>query len=204
VRIAETYADGVFVSTPDLLEFYEGSVLLPQPVDIAKVHDLGSMRQEYEYDQSTFTIVHAPSNRVIKGTRYIEEAVNGLRTKGYPVILKIIENMTHEEAMSTCLNADVAVDQILIGAYGMFAVEMMMLGKPVVCYIRDDLKRYYGTDLPIINATPENLVMVLEDLYHNRHNLHELGKAGNEYVSKHHDAKWIAQKTIECYDRSTE
>src|SRR6058998_2007963 len=37
--------------------------------------------------------------------------------------------------------ADLLVDQLLTGWYGAVAVEMMALGKPVVCYLReDDLK----------------------------------------------------------------
>jgi len=35
--IARRFADGVFVSTPDLLEFMPGSTLLPQPIELGRV-----------------------------------------------------------------------------------------------------------------------------------------------------------------------
>ena len=40
---------------------------------------------------------------------------------------------------STQAKADVIVDQLRCGSHGVFAVEAMATGKPVLCYIRDEL-----------------------------------------------------------------
>ena len=56
-------------------------------------------------------------------------------------------------------NADLIVDQLIIGWYAMFAIESMALEKPVICYLREDLaifihkKILICENLPLINAT---------------------------------------------------
>jgi hypothetical protein len=85
-------------------------------------------------------IVHAPSDGSIKGTQMILDALEQLRTR-YDFDLILVEKKTHEEALALYRSADIAIDQILAGWYGGFAVEMMAMGKPVACYIREqDMK----------------------------------------------------------------
>src|SRR3989440_10005273 len=52
-------------------------------------------------------IVHAPSNREKKGTRYVIEACEQL-----PVELDIVEGVPHDEARARYARADIAVDQL--------------------------------------------------------------------------------------------
>ena len=61
--------------------------------------------------------------------------------------------MSHQGAMQHCIAADIIIDQVLIGAYGQYTVEMLYLGKPVICYIRKDLRPYYPENLPVISAS---------------------------------------------------
>ena len=79
-------------------------------------------------------VVHAPSSREKKGTRYVIEACEQL-----PVELDIVEGVPHEEARARYARADIVVDQLNAGWHGVFALESMALGKPVVTYLKPEV-----------------------------------------------------------------
>lgn len=201
---AARYADAVFVSTPDLLEFVPNSVLLPQPVELAGLYRLRKEFRAAGADRAAGTrdsirIAHAPSNQAIKGTKYLLGAVDALRNDGHRVELILIEGMSYEDTLKTCAAADIVVDQLLIGAYGQFAVETMALGKPVICYIREDLKRHYAPGMPVISANPDDIRDVLGDLIGRRENWGEIGARGVDYVDEQHDSIAVAKKALNYY-----
>ena len=199
LKSALKYANAIFVSTPDLIEFIPGSILLPQPIDINTFESMKKNIVTEKNQSGTIKIAHAPSNRKMKGTRYIEEAVSTLIASGYSIELLLVENLPYEEALHKCANADIVIDQLLIGSYGQYSVEMMALGKPVICYLRDDLLRHYSSELPIVNANPSNLIEVLKNLLDRKDDWDKLGRQGVKYVQQNHDSKVIAKKLIEHY-----
>ena len=105
-------------------------------------------------------VVHAPSNREKKGTRYVIEACEQLAVE-----LDIVEGVPHDEARERYARADIVVDQLNAGWHGVFALESMALGKPVVTYLKPDVVERsaegYGIRLPIVPATKETLVDAL-------------------------------------------
>lgn len=195
-KIAESYANGVFVSTPDLLEFVDNSILLPQPIDIEilkKYIKIPSVKS------NTIKIVHAPSNSQLKGSAFIEKAIENLIAKGYPIEFILIENKPHEEVLKICSQADIIIDQLLIGSYGQYSVEGMALGKPVVCYIRDDLKDLYPEKIPIVNANIADVEDVIKSLIDNDSLRESKGKESFDYVCNVHDVRVIAEKALSLY-----
>ena len=194
-------SDGIFVSTPDLLEFVPGAELLPQPIDLQEFSAMAAqlVREETVARNRVVRVAHAPSSRALKGTVHIERAVAELREEGVPIELVLIEGKSHAEAMQICLDADIAIDQLLIGAYGQFAVEMMALGKPVVCYIREDLRPLYPSNLPVVSADPRSIKRVLRELAEAPEQWSGIGQAGKEYVEAQHCARVVAQKALKKY-----
>lgn len=202
LSIAERYADAIFVSTPDLLEYVPGAVYLPQPIDLKAFAPLlnETFRGRHSSrEKGRVQVAHAPSSRSIKGTKYLLQAIEAMQNRGIPVDLVLIEGKSYQEAIRMCAMADIVVDQLLIGAYGQFSVEMMALGKPVVCYIREDLLDHYPQGVPIISATPENIGVVLSELIENRDEWHKRGNQGVDYVKHYHDGVVIAQRLISHY-----
>ncbi len=204
LKVATQYADKVFVSTPDLLEFVPGSVWLPQPIsenELRSIRNASSSTPKSTYsDNRVIKIAHAPSNRVIKGTIYLENAITELKQTGFNVELVLVENKPYVEALKICSTADIVVDQLLVGSYGQFSVEMMALGKPVICYIREDLLKYYPEDLPLINATPLTILSVLKELIQRHFDWPDLGHKGIKYVTDTHSSKKVAQLTLDYYE----
>jgi glycosyltransferase involved in cell wall biosynthesis len=206
-HMALEYADGVFVSTPDLLEFVPGATFLPQPIDIAGFDELcasqGSSRSPGQPGvDRPVRLVHAPSNRQIKGTPLIIEAVERLQRRGLNIDLVMVEHKSHAEALALCAAGDLAIDQVRVGAYGQYAVEMMALGKPTVCYIRDDLRQFYPPDCPIISASPATLEAVLGEWVTHPAWWPAAGAAGRTYVKHLHDKRVVARRCLEAYSQA--
>ena len=81
----------------------------------------------------------------------------------------------------------------------------MALGKPVICYIREDDLKFIPPqmreDLPVINATPTNIYEVLKEwLTVRRKELPALGNRSRAYVEKWHDPLKIAAQLKADYE----
>ena len=190
--------DLVFVSTPDLLEFVPGAKLVPGPVDLARWTPRAPRRRPVSAADPV-KILHAPSDRGIKGTRYVVDAVEALKSAGLPVELVLLERVPVDEILRVSAEVDLVVDQLMIGSYGTVAIEMMARGLPVVCRIRDDLRGYYLKDLPLVHADPHSLRDVLESLVRSPETWPDLGRRGADYVRREHDMRVVAARVLEAY-----
>jgi len=197
--LMKRFADAKFVSTPDLLAYVPEAVWIPNPIDISSCESYAEKPDTAE--AGIIHIVHAPTNRQIKGTKYILEAVENLRQRGYNIKLSIIEKAPHSQVLRTLSRADVVVDQIAMkgGWYGIFACEAMALKKPVCVYIRDDLEQEYLPSKPVMNIDPSNLIETLKFLIDNGEFRLDLGQKGYSYVKEVHDAAKVTRRIMEFY-----
>ena len=143
-------------------------------------------------------VVHAPSSREKKGTAHVIEACAQL-----PVELDVIEGVPHDEARERYARADIVVDQLYAGWHGVFALEAMALGKPVVSHLKPDVversAEAFGVRVPIVPATAETLVDALRPLVEDAERRRELGAAGRAYVERVHDIDRIADRLLDIY-----
>jgi len=143
-------------------------------------------------------VLHAPSNREKKGTRYVIEACERL-----PVDLDIVEGVRHDEARERYARADIVVDQLNAGWHGVFALEAMALGKPVVAHLDPETVARsgegYGVRVPIVPATKETLEDALRQLVEQPGLRRELGAQSRAYVEQVHDIDKIADRLLEIY-----
>lgn len=150
-------------------------------------------------------VVHAPSNPLVKGTRFIEEAVAALRGEGMVFEYIKVEGMPNVEARRVYETADLLIDQLLAGWYGGLSGELMALGKAVICYIREeDLRFLPGTmadDLPVINADPLTITSVLRRvLSMPRSELAQLGRRSRAYMERWHHPGDIGRRIKADYE----
>ena len=189
------YIDRFIVSTPDLLELVPKAIYLPNSVG----EEWFSHRKPTKEDDE-FVVVHAPTSRAVKGTEFVISACANLKKRGYNIELKLVENVSNREIRELYEQADVFVDQLLIGWYGVAAIENMALGNPVISYIKPELNKKYAPDLPIIQANKDNIEEVLESLLGDRKILVKIGTASKEYAKKNHYPKINAGKLIDIYN----
>lgn len=145
-------------------------------------------------------ILHAPSNPVYKGTGYILAAIERLKSD-HDFEFKVVNNVKADELYKEIASSDLVIDQMLVGFYGLLSIESMAMGKPVVCYIRDDIAGHSPAEMPVINANPDNLYDVLKGILSNPSVLIQTGIRSREYAEKYHNAKIIAKQYYELLER---
>jgi hypothetical protein len=146
-------------------------------------------------------VVHAPSTLAAKGTPHVRAAIEELRSRGAELEYVELHGVPQAEVAAACRRADLVVDQLCAGSHGVFAVEAMSMGKPVVCNILPELVGEYPEGFPVIPATPETLVDVLADWLGRPHDRHELGVASRAYAERVHDVRAVARQLLDVYGR---
>ena len=192
---AKRYADLILVSTPDLLDFIKGAVYFPNSLPIFENNETKSPKE----GNDKLLIIHAPTNRKKKGTEFIIKTIGRLKKNNPSVEFELIEGKNYKRARELYKRADIAIDQILQGWYGVFSVELMSLGKPVLCYVRDNLRKKDAPDLPIVSTSPDSLYEDLYGLIKNEESRNELGKRGERYVSENHNPEKQAKELVKLY-----
>jgi hypothetical protein len=151
-------------------------------------------------DRKRPVILHAPSSRRRKGTEHVVAACEGLDAD-----LEIVEGLRHDEAFERYREADIVVDQLNAGWYGVFAIECLALGKPIVTFLHDEAVRRteeaYGVDVPIRSATAETLRETLRPLVADAALRRQVGAASRAYAERLHDIDAIAGQLEALYRR---
>ncbi len=198
INFITKYANKTYILNPDLKLFSPASEILPYA---HLFPNKWVTRNKYHTNKTHWTILHAPTDRNIKGTKYVIKSVEELQRRGYKVRLLLIENISHDEMLHACAKSDIVIDQLRIGWYGGFAVEMMSLGKPVLCYIDTRMSRYvpYFNQIPIINVTPSTLTNTIIDLIKDPYRQYIVGNKSRVFVKKIHNPLHIARKTLNHY-----
>jgi glycosyltransferase involved in cell wall biosynthesis len=208
-RIArfDRYAHGIYGLNPDLLH------VLPERarfVPYAHVDTRTWQPSRPAGRNERPLVLHAPTHREVKGTRFVVDAVERLRAEGLSFDFELVEGLTQAEASKLYARADVVVDQLLAGWYGGLAIEAMALERPVVAYLRaEDLERFVPpemrAEIPVIEAAPGTVYDVLKDLLTRRRDeLSEIGRRGREYVRRWHDPLRIAKELVADYEAAVE
>lgn len=170
---ATEFADSILVSTPDLLE------LVPQAKYFPVVYDIEALSAEMERaeklpkDSDKVYILHSPSNTALKGTEIITAALENIKNK-YPDKVEVVlphktkqyrlsHSVSRYELFQLINQADIVIDQLIIGWYGLQSIEALIAGKQTMCYIDKDLEKYLYADCPIINANALNLEQKIEE-----------------------------------------
>ena len=188
-------ADAEIVSSYDAIRWVpDADVILPG-VEVAKIAPAIPSA-----DKQRPLIIHAPSSRRRKGTEHIVAAVEGLDAD-----FRVVEGLTHDEAFELYREADIVIDQLNAGWYGVFAIECLALGKPVVTFLLEEAVRRteeaYGIEVPVISASAETLRERLRPLVADAALRHRVGAASRAYAERLHDIDAIAGELIELYER---
>lgn len=178
-----------FVTTPDLLDDVPAAVWLPVVVDV----------EQWEHDgrsaAARLRVVHAPSKSAVKGTALIEPIVQALHEEGV-IDYRPLSGVPHADMPAVLRDADVVLDQFVLGSYGVAACEAMAAGAVVIGHVapevRDRVQSSTGRELPLVEATPETLEQVLRRLAEASEERSRLAEAGRVFVRAVHDGRLSA------------
>lgn len=197
------HADLIYAVNPDLLNVLpERSKFLPYASVNPRDWQYIGVPKEIKVPH----IVHAPSNRDVKGTQYLINALDKISKENIPFKFTLVEGYSNNDARKIYETADILVDQLLAGYYGGLAVELMSLGKPVICYMRNSDFHYMPKemvdDLPILSSDPSTIYQVLKEyLTDKKSDLSDIGVKSRRYAEKWHDPDIIARSLINDYNK---
>ncbi|GAA2355004.1 hypothetical protein Cme02nite_68950 [Catellatospora methionotrophica] len=185
-KIADSCGLPLFVTTPDLLDDLPTATWAPLVIDIELwANDRPVMERKRPI------VMHAPSQRWTKGTDRILPALTRLH-KQEVIDLRLAEGLPWAQMKELVQESDIVLDQFTTGAYGTLGCEAMAAGKPVVAYISERVSQAVGPDLPIVRATPNNLVSVLESMLGDRAGTARIGSASAAFAREFHDGRRTA------------
>lgn len=202
IEKARRHAHHIRSVNPDLLAWLgRDATFLPYPV--AGLERARPGKSNF-FSDGKLHIVHAPTNRALKGTRFVLEAIERLESSSSDRIrFTLAEGLPHSEMQKVFRSADLLIDQLLIGWYGMAAAEAMAIGVPVVSFIEDRdtaaLPAEMARELPVIRADPSNLTAVLTDLVNHRDRLIEIGRQSRNFARSWHDPVEVARRALAHY-----
>jgi glycosyltransferase involved in cell wall biosynthesis len=187
-------AGAEIVGSYDALRWVPKAEFVPPGIDVASIEPAPPT------DRTRPVILHAPSSRRRKGTEHVLAAVEGLDAD-----LLLVEGLDHREAFERYREADIVVDQLNAGWYGLFAIECMALGKPVVTFLHDEARRRteqeLGVEVPIVSASKDDLRTRLEPLVGDAAERRRIGAASRAYVEQVHDLERVADRLLALYSR---
>jgi len=187
-------ANAQIVGSYDAIRWVPEAEMVPVGIDV------GNYTPVPPSDRPRPLVLHAPSNRRRKGTDYVVAACEQL-----PVDLEIVEGLPHEEARRHYERADIVVDQLNAGWYGVFALEAMALGKPVLTFLHEEAVRRteeaFAVRVPIVGTTKETLADDLRPLVESVEERRRIGAASREFVERVHDVDRVADRLLDIYAR---
>jgi len=205
ISLATKYIDHMFFLNPDLGKFLPKEKSSFLPYSIAAWKTLDSKDRKIEND--IFRIVHAPTNRITKGSNFLINAVERINRKRKIIDLILVENTPYENAIEIYKTADLVIDQLLIGWYGALCVEVMKLGVPVGFFLNDIDRKYLPSGMfsdledAAININPFKIEETILNLIDDKMLLKSKREAGLDYVNKWHSPTHVGSITREVYER---
>ena len=204
IRKMARYVQHMWAVNPDLLYFLpkEKSSFLPYSVYL-----YNKAVAKPSFDKKKLRIVHAPTERGVKGSNIILQTVEEIKKgRNSEIDFRIVEKLPHEQAMEVYRKADLFIDQILVGWYGGVAVEVMSMGKPVICRIAEEdlhfIPKQMARDIKsaFINVNETNLRETILRCIEDRNFLKRKSEAALDYARTWHAPEYVAGITKKAYE----
>jgi glycosyltransferase involved in cell wall biosynthesis len=174
---------------PDLwrpdLEIPEAFRLEAAPGTIRLYHSVGNLKDRTDENGVN-----------IKTTHIWCPLMERLQREGHPVDWLHFSDVPNRDLRFYQVQADIFLDMLTFGWFGATAREAMMLGKPVIGFIRPEWLEgvrqeipEYAEELPIVSATPETAYEVLKGLVDDPERRAEIGRRSRGFALKWHSAE---------------
>lgn len=121
-EVADTYADEIFNARVDQLSY----ITRPTHPFLYFYPDADFAASEDKFDGvQRFTIVHAPSKPVLKGTSHVRAAIERLRAERDDFEYRELIDVSNAEVLNALSNAHIALNEFYSFVPGVFGIEAM-------------------------------------------------------------------------------
>jgi|LULX01.1.fsa_nt_gb glycosyltransferase involved in cell wall biosynthesis len=198
-----TYIDHCFVTTPDLLSFLpkDKATFIPHLKYSLKNLESKNNPKRSRY----FTVAHAPTNRLFKGSDFIIDAMQRISKENKLVRFVILENLPHDQLKNELANVDLVIDQVRLGWYGAVSLEAMSKGTPAAVYINEHylsrVEQAMGEAIEdsFLIVNPENIYQVLTNYIEDSVWQKTLESKCLEFISEFHNPNALIKKVVSYY-----
>jgi hypothetical protein len=190
-ELLDDLACPVFVSTPDLLLDVPSARWLPVVVDS------GTWRTDtIPLSRQRPVVAHAPSSGSVKGSELIDPILRRLDDDGVISYLKV-ERVPFARMPSIYREADIVLDQVRLGDYGVASCEAMAAGRVVIGHVSEHARAHVleatGRSLPIVESTAGDLEAVIRGILADPARFRAVARDGADFVSQVHDGRMSAR-----------
>jgi len=211
----DRYADLRFGMGLDL-DFEKSADYVFAPVDVERWNPQIEVPEQHRFKRKrpgSVLIYHAVGSHVIgnrgniKGTDKIIAAVDKLQRDGLNVELMHIERVPNDTIRFYQVQADIVVDQLLIGGGGANARESLAVGKPVLTRVHPQQLEAFKTAAaphkppPFIETDRHNLEENLVRLVRDPHLRARIGKESGEFAAAVLSPRASAERYVAHYRR---
>ncbi len=192
------------VSTPDLLRWHPDAEFIPNPY--APSNDPNPWPENKK-----IKLIHAPTNRHLKGTEKVLKAIEILRSMGVVFEFELLENVPHRDLQREIGDSHIVIDRIgdeheteITDPFGALALEAMSRGRMTISYLPPEITDAYDSSLPVVSPrapTAKSLAQILHRYLTDPKAVRQTGEAGIRYIKKVHDPLRIASRHVEIYKR---
>lgn len=130
----------------------------------------------------------------IKSTHIYLKVVEELRNYGYDIEMIFFKNVPNREIVYYMAQSDIVLDMLTFGFFGANVREALMMGKPVICFLRPEWMATTASEIPefveempVISATPDTIKDILIDLIIDKNKREDIGRKSREFA-----IKWFA------------
>lgn len=174
-----------FVSTPDLLTYRPNAVWLPTVPEFKRWSNIPPSRLGTRKPR----VVHVPSRAALKGAEHIGKAMTALQDEEL-ISYQEVSGVSHEQMPSHIGSADIVIDQVGMGMYGVASTEAMLAGRLTIAQVlrttRDYIEKNTGLRLPIIEANPNTISDVVRHIAMHPEDYLHLSQEGKKFVETVH------------------
>lgn len=145
-------------------------------------------------------IIHSPSNRDLKGTRFILPIIERLK-KERDIEFLLVEGKPHADVITLKTTCDIAIEQVgnLGGTgYGRNSLETLAMGIPTITEMTPDYLEWLPEN-PFVLATQDSLLERLIELIDNPILRRTQGRAGRAWVEKYHSYESVYSRLMQLY-----
>lgn len=190
-RLLEELRRPTFVSTPDLLldlPWAQWCPVVTDP-DAFATADGG-------FDAAHVRVIHASSDPVQKGSDLIAPALEPLVNSG-AVIYRAVNGTPSAQMPAAFAAADIVIDQLRLGSYGVAACEALAAGRVVIGHVLPEVRARVhettGLELPIIEATADTLAAAVATVCADRDEALRIAARGPAFVRAVHAGSFSAR-----------
>lgn len=185
IDICRRFCDGLFVSTPGLLDYVPDASWVPHAIDPEQ------WNRPRVAERRIPVVTHVPSRRGTKSSDVVDRILVALQAAG-TCTYRPMKSLDHQQLVLALQDADIVVDSLGIGDHGLISVEAMAAGAIAVCHIHP-CNRERNPGVPVVEASSETLASVIERLARQPEERRELRQRGLAWVRARHDRACIGR-----------